>query len=143
MTDDIPLGWLFAALAAMLACSGFFSMSETCMMALNRYRLKHLAREGHRGAKLTTALLDRTDQLLSFILAGNTVINAATTILVAEIARRLLGEGDYTLAIATGAASFTILIFAEILPKVLGATYSEPIALGSAYVLTPLLRATK
>ena len=143
MTDHIPLGWLFGALAAMLAFSGFFSMSETCMMALNRYRLKHLVREGNRGARLAAALLDRTDQLLAFILAGNTVINAATTILVAEIARRLLGDGDYTLAIATAAASFAILIFAEILPKILGATHSETIALGASYILTPLIRITK
>jgi len=143
LTDEIPLQWLFVTLAVMLACSGFFSMSETCMMALNRYRLRHLVREGSRGARLAQALLAKTDELLAFILAGNTVINAATTVLVAEIARRLLGEGDYTLAIATGAASFAILVFAEILPKVLGATYSEPIALGASYILTPLLRVTK
>src|SRR5690349_9512247 len=118
-------------------------MSETCMMALNKYRLKHLVREGHTGARLASALLDRIDELLSFILAGNTVINAATTILVAEIARRLLGTGDYVLAVATAAASFFILIFAEIIPKVIGAAYSERIALGAAYVLTPLIRATR
>src|SRR5690242_19670565 len=131
------------ALVALLALSGFFSMSETCMMALNRYRLKHLVREGHRGAKLTATLLERTDELLAFILAGNTVINAATTILVAEICRRLFGTGDYVLAIATFTASFAILIFAEILPKILGASYSETIALGASYVLTPLIRATR
>ena len=143
MTDAIPLGWLLGALAAMLACSGFFSMSETCMMALNRYRLKHMVREGNRGAALASALLEKTDELLSFILAGNTVINAATTILVAEISRRLLGDGEYVLMIATAAASFAILIFAEILPKILGATHSETIALGASYVLTPLIRITK
>src|SRR5438045_6342264 len=112
-------------------------------MAVNRYRLKHLIREGSRGARLTGALLDRTDELLAFILAGNTVINAATTILVAEIARRLLGNGDYVLAIATAAASFFILVFAEIIPKVIGAAYSEHIALGASYVLTPLIRVTR
>ncbi|MEO7741926.1 MAG: CNNM domain-containing protein [Usitatibacter sp.] len=143
MTDNIPLGWLFGALAALLAFSGFFSMSETCMMALNRYRLKHLIREGNSGARLAGALLERTDELLPFILAGNTVINAATTILVAEICRRLFGDGDYVLAIATAAASFAILIFAEILPKILGATHSETIALGASYILTPLIRVTK
>ena len=143
MTDAVPLRWLFMALVALLALSGFFSMSETCMMALNRYRLKHLVREGHRGAKLAAALLARTDELLAFILAGNTVINAATTILVAEICRRLFGTGDYVLAIATFSASFAILIFAEILPKILGASYSETIALGASYVLTPLIRATR
>jgi Mg2+/Co2+ transporter CorB len=143
VTDNISLNWLFLALVMLLACSGFFSMSETCMMALNRYRLRHLVREGNTGAKLAQGLLERTDQLLAFILAGNTVINAATTILVAEICRRLFGEGDYVLAIATAAASFVILIFAEILPKILGATYSETIAIGASYVLTPLIRATR
>jgi Mg2+/Co2+ transporter CorB len=143
VTDNIPIGWLFAALAAMLGFSGFFSMSETCMMALNRYRLKHLVREGNTGAKLASDLLDRTDELLAFILAGNTVINAATTILVAEISRRLLGVGDYVLAIATAAASFAILIFAEILPKILGATHSETIALGASFILKPLMKVTK
>jgi Mg2+/Co2+ transporter CorB len=143
VTDSVPLSWLFAALAALLLCSGFFSGSETCMMALNRYRLKHLVREGNRGAKLATALLAHTDELLSFILAGNTIINAATTILVAEICRRLFGQGEYVLMIATAAASFVILIFAEILPKILGATYSETIALAASYALTPLIRITR
>ena len=143
MTDDIPISWLLYALAALLACSGFFSGSETCLMAVNRYRLKHLVREGSHGAKLATRLLDRTDELLSFILAGNTVINAIATILVAEIARRMLGTGDYVLAIATAAASFFILVFAEILPKVIGATYAEPIALRASYVLTPLIRVSR
>jgi Mg2+/Co2+ transporter CorB len=143
VTDDIPLSWLFAALGAMLASSGFFSMSETCMMALNRYRLKHLIREGNRAARLTGALLGRTDELLTFILAGNTVINAATTILVAEICRRLFGEGEFALAIATAAASVVILVFAEIVPKVLGATYSEKLALAASYPLTGLIRLTR
>jgi Mg2+/Co2+ transporter CorB len=143
LIDDIPLSWLFALLAGLLACSGFFSGSETCLMAVNRYRLKHLIREGSRGARLAGALLEKTDELLSFILAGNTVINAVTTILVAEIARRLLGQGEYVLAIATAAASFFILVFAEILPKILGATYAEPLALATSYVLTPLIRASR
>ena len=143
MTDDVPLVWLFWALAGLLGCSGFFSMSETCMMALNKYRLKHLVREGHTGARLASALLDQTDELLAFILAGNTVINAATTILVAEIAQRLLGTGDFVLLAATVAASFFILIFAEIIPKVIGASYAERVALGAAYLLTPLIRTTR
>ncbi|HEX7558412.1 MAG TPA: CNNM domain-containing protein, partial [Usitatibacter sp.] len=84
MTDNIDIGWLFVALAGLCACSAFFAMSETCLMALNRYRLKHLIREGSRGARLAGSLLDRTDELLAFILAGNTLINAAITILVAE-----------------------------------------------------------
>ena len=143
MTDDLPISWLFYALVTLLASSAFFAGSETCLMALNRYRLKHLIREGSRGARLAGDLLDRTDELLSFILAGNTLINAAITILVAEICRRLLGTGDYVLAVATLSAGFFILVFAEILPKVIGATYSEPIALAASYVLAPLLRITQ
>ena len=143
MTDTIHLSWLFYALVALLAASAFFAMSETCLMALNRYRLKHLIREGSHGAKLAGQLLDRTDELLSFILAGNTIINAAITILVAEICRRLLGTEDYVLAIATLSAGFFILVFAEILPKVIGATYSEPIALKASYLLAPLIRVTR
>ena len=143
MTDNIDIGWLFVALATLLACSAFFAMSETCLMALNRYRLKHLIREGSRGARLAGSLLDRTDELLAFILAGNTLINAAITILVAETCRRLLGTGDYVLAVATLSAGFFILVFAEILPKVIGATYAEPLALGAAYALAPLVKFTR
>ena len=143
MTDEFPLSWLVYTLAALLACSAFFAMSETCLMALNRYRLKHLIREGSRGARLAGKLLERTDELLAFILAGNTLINAAVTILVAEICRRLLGTGDYVLAVATLSAGFFILVFAEILPKVIGATYAEPIAVAASYVLTPLIRITR
>jgi Mg2+/Co2+ transporter CorB len=143
VTDEFPLSWLFYTLAALLACSAFFAMSETCLMAINRYRLKHLIREGSRGARLAGTLLDRPDELLAFILAGNTLINAAVTILVAEICRRLLGTGDYVLAIATLSAGFFILVFAEIVPKVIGATYAEPIALAASYVLTPLIRLTR
>ena len=139
MTDDIPILWLFGALAALLLFSGFFSMSETCMMALNRYRLRHLIKQGSRGARYAGALLEKTEEMLSFILAGNTVLNAATTILVAEICRRLFGEGEYVLAIATTTASFSILIFAEILPKVFGARFSEKIALVASYVLYALV----
>ncbi|HEX7605060.1 MAG TPA: isochorismatase family protein, partial [Usitatibacter sp.] len=143
MTDNIDIGWLFVALAGLCACSAFFAMSETCLMALNRYRLKHLIREGSRGARLAGSLLDRTDELLAFILAGNTLINAAITILVAETCRRLLGTGDYVLAVATLSAGFFILVFAEILPKVIGATYAEPLALGAAYLLAPLVKFTR
>ena len=139
MTDDIALGWLFTALAFLLLCSGFFSMSETCMMSLNRYRLRHLIKQGSRGARYAGALLEKTEEMLSFILAGNTVMNAATTILVAEICRRLFGEGEYVLAIATTAASISILIFAEILPKVFGARFSERIAMVASYVLYALV----
>jgi len=128
------------ALAGLLLGAAFFSIAETSMMALNRYRLRHLAKEGNRGARLTQALLDRTDRLLGVILLGNNLINAASAVLVAEIAVRLFGQGELTLAAATLAVTFFILVFSEITPKVIGAAYPELIALPSAYVLTPLLR---
>ncbi len=139
MTDDISLSWLYLALSGLLVASGFFSLSETCMMSMNRYRLRHLIKQGSRGAYYAGELLSRTEEMLSFILAGNTVFNAATTILVAEICRRLFGTGDFVLAIATTAASLCILIFAEILPKVFGARFSERLALIASYVLYALV----
>jgi len=138
--DDIPLVTLYAALFVLLIVSAFFSISETSMMALNRYRLKHLAKTGHRGARLTTQLLARIDQFLGVVLLGNNLINAAVALLVGEIARRYLGGSEFALFVATGAAAFVILVFSEITPKVVGAAYPERIALPSSYVLTPLLK---
>ncbi len=140
MVDSISLAWLFTALVIMLLVAGFFSLAETSMMALNRYRLRHLVKEGNRGARLTQALLDRTDRLLGVILLGNNLVNAASAVLVAEIAIRLFGEGELTLALATLTVTFFILVFSEITPKVIGASYPELFALPSAYLLTPLLR---
>lgn len=140
MSDHIPLAWLFTALAVMLLIAGFFSIAETSMMALNRNRLKHLVREGRRSARLTQDLLDKTDRLLGVILLGNNLVNAASAVLVAEMSIRLFGEGEYILMIATATVTFFILVFSEITPKVIGATYPEAIALPSAYVLSPLLR---
>lgn len=140
MVDTIPLSWLFTALVVMLLVAGFFSLAETSMMALNRYRLRHLVKEGNRGARLTQKLLDSTDRLLGVILLGNNLVNAASAVLVAEIARRLFGDGEMVLAAATLAVTFFILVFSEITPKVIGATFPEALALPSAYVLTPLLR---
>jgi len=140
VVDAIPLSWLFAALATLLLASGFFSVAETSMMALNRYRLKHLVKQGHRGARLTQNLLDRTDRLLGVILLGNNLINSASSVLATVICVRLFGQGEVTLMIATGAITFFILVFSEITPKVIGSIYPEAIALPVAYVLTPLLR---
>ncbi len=140
MTEDIPLIWLIVVQAALLLTSGFFSISETSMMALNRYRLKHLVREGRRSARLTQDLLDRTDRLLGVILLGNNLLNSAATVVATLICVRLFGEGEATLAIATTGVTFGILVFSEITPKVIGATFPEKIALPAAYVLTPLLR---
>ncbi len=131
---------MFGTLAVLLLVSGFFSVAETSMMALNRYRLKHLVKEGNRSARLTQSLLDRTDRLLGVILLGNNMVNSASSVLATVIAVRIFGEGEVTLAIATFGITFFILVFSEITPKVIGATYPELIALPAAYLLTPLLR---
>lgn len=138
--DDIPLSMLLGALAILLIASGVFSISETSMMALNRYRLKHLAQSGNRGAKLTTQLLGQTDKLLGVILLGNNLINAASAALVTVITVRLMGESEWALSIATLAVTFAILVFSEITPKVIGAAYPERIALPLSFILAPLLK---
>jgi Mg2+/Co2+ transporter CorB len=128
------------ALAVLLVVSAFFSIAETSMMAINRYRLRHLAKEGSRAAQLTSELLDNTDKLLGVILLGNNLINAASALIVGEITRRYMGDSQYALLAAGIAATFFILVFSEITPKVIGATYPEPIALGASFLLTPLLK---
>jgi len=138
--NDIPLGVLIGTLAVLLILSGFFSISETSMMALNRYRLKHLVKQGHRGAKLTAYLLEHTDKLLGILLLGNNLLNAAAAALVTVITIKLFGDNEWSLTIGTLAVTFLILVFSEITPKVLGAAYPERVALPASYVLTPLLR---
>ena len=138
--DDIPLSALLAVLALILIVSGFFSIAETSMMALNRYRLKYLVKRGHRGAKLTSQLLDNTDKLLGVILLGNNLLNAAAAALVTVITIRLFGDNEWSLTLGTLAVTFFILVFSEITPKVMGASYPERIAIPSSYILAPLLR---
>jgi Mg2+/Co2+ transporter CorB len=141
--DEFSLGTLGIALAVLLVCSGFFSIAETAMMAANRFRLKHRAQRGNRGAKLALALLGETDRLLGVILFGNNLINAGSTTLATVITIRLFGEGEWPLAIATIAVTFLILVFSEITPKVIGATHADRIAPLVAFVLTPLLKALR
>ncbi len=111
------------------------------MMAVNRYRLKHLAKNGHRGAKLAEWLLGRTDQLLGVVLLGNNLINAASASLLTVVAFRLFGANEMVLSLATVAVTFLILVFSEVTPKVIGATYPERIAPAASFILAPLLKA--
>lgn len=127
-------------LVVLLALSGFFSLSETAMMAANRFRLRHLAKSGHHGAEKALALLNRTDKMLGVILLGNNLINAAAATLVSVIALELFGEDKWALGAGTLAVTFAILVFSEITPKIIGATYADRLAVLLAYVLTPLLR---
>lgn len=138
--DTISTGTLFTALAVLLLLSGFFSASETAMMAINRYRLKHQAERGHRGAIRTQALIAKTDKLLGVILLGNNLINTAAAMLSTIIAIRLFGQGEVTLFVATSLLTFFILVFSEVTPKVVGASYPERIAYPASFLLVPLLK---
>jgi Mg2+/Co2+ transporter CorB len=141
--DDIPLTVLGLVLAVLLVLSGFFAMAETAMMASNRYRLRALADSHHRGAQLALALLAQTDKLLGVILLFNTLINAGIATLAGIITIQMFGEEKWALGVGTMVISFLILVFAEITPKVIGASYPDKLAIGSAHVLKPILAATR
>ncbi len=138
--DDIPLTVQLGTLALLLAISAFFSLSETAMMASNRFRLRHLAQNGHNGAQKALSLLNTTDKMLGVILLGNNLINSAAATLVSVITIELFGEGKWALGAGTLAVTFAILVFAEITPKIIGATHADRLALVLGYILTPLLR---
>ena len=124
----------------LLLISGFFSIAETSLMSLNRYRLKHLVKEGHRGARLASSLLAKTDKLLGVILLCNNFANAASATLVTVIIVELFGEGEWVLMAGTLAVTFAILVFSEISPKVIAAAYPEKIGIFCSYILYPLLK---
>ncbi len=138
--SDIPLPALLVALFLLLIFSGVFSGSETAMMAANRYKLRHAAQNGHRGAKLALALLEKTDKLLGLILLGNTLFNAAAATLTSYIALALFGQSKWALEIGTLFITFALLVVAEISPKVVCATYADKLAPALSYILTPMLR---
>jgi len=141
--DDIPLATLFSLLAVFIVAAGFFSIAETSMMATNRFRLRHRAQRGVRGAKLAMALLAQIDGLLGVILLGNTLVAAGAATLTAVITKRLFGEGELALGLGTIAISFALLVFSEITPKVVGAAHADTLAPIVAYVLTPMLKVAR
>jgi Mg2+/Co2+ transporter CorB len=138
--NEIPLGFLVGALVLLICFSAFFSGSETALMALNRYRLKHLADSGHRAARLTHRLLKRTDRLIGLILLGNNAVNIFASSLATVIAIRVWGDTAITWAWIP--LTLVVLIFAEVTPKTLAALHPERLAFPSAWVYTPLLKIT-
>ena len=136
--NDVPIGVLFAILVLLVLLSAFFSSSETGMMSLNRYRLRHLARHRHRGATRAARLLERPDRLIGIILLGNNFVNILASAVATIIALRLYGEAG--IAIATFILTFVILIFAEVAPKTLAALYPEKVAFPASFILQGLLR---
>lgn len=135
--NDIPLGYLFGALALLILLSGFFSSSETSMMSLNRYRLRHLEKKGHKGAKRASRLLKRPDRLIGVILIGNNLVNTFAGALTTLLALRLYGEGAVWLASIL--LTLAILVFAEVTPKTVAALKPEKVAFPFSWVLRPLL----
>lgn len=128
---------LVAALVLLIAASAYFSSSETAMMALNRYRLRHLAENDHPGAKRATQLLARPDRLIGLILLGNNFVNILATQIATILTLHLFGQDG--LIFATIVLTVVILIFAEVLPKTVAALNPERIAFPSSLVLRPLL----
>ena len=136
--NEIPLYWLFIAFVGLILMSAFFSSSETGLMSLNRYRLKHLADKNHGGAVRAVELLKRPDKLITLILLGNNFVNVLITQLATYIGFRLYGEAG--IAIAAGVLTLILLLFAEVTPKTLAATNPERIALPAAYVYQVMIR---
>ena len=131
------------ALTALILLSAFFAMTETALMAANRHRLRHLAKRGSKRATSTLWLLDRTDKVLSLVLIAKTILNALATALITAIAIFNFGNDERVISIAIAVVAFLLIVFAEVTPKVIGATYPERIALPSSLLLPPLMRIAK
>jgi Mg2+/Co2+ transporter CorB len=138
--ESLPLWAQIGAVVLLLLLSGFFSISETSMMAINRHRLKHLVKQGALGARTTQMLLGKTDRLLSVILIGNNLINTVIPVLTTTIALHTFGNNNVVLSLTTGVVAFLIIVFSEITPKIVGATFPEKIALPASFVINPLMR---
>ena len=138
MSDDVPLGLLFALLIVLLFLSAFFSSTETALMRLNRYRLRHRARSGLRSAKLTESLLQQPERLIGLILLGNNAVNLAAAALVTVISIRLGGEA--AIFVGTLILTFVVLIFAEVAPKTIAARNPSRLALPAALIYYPLMK---
>jgi Mg2+/Co2+ transporter CorB len=135
---DVPLGILIGILVFLLVASAFFAGTETALMSLNRYRMRHRSRAGHRGAQFAERLLRKPDRLIGLILLGNNVANIVASSLVTVIAMRVGGEA--VLALAEGLLVLVVLVFVEVAPKTLAALRPEQIAYPAAYIYVPLLK---
>lgn len=135
--DAISTGTLTGILIALLFISAFFSSSETGMMSLNRYRLRHLAKNKHKSALRVEKLLSRPDRLIGLILIGNNMVNILASAIATLIAIRLFG--DYGVVVATVGLTIVVLIFAEVTPKTLAALYPERVAFPASLLLKPLM----
>jgi Mg2+/Co2+ transporter CorB len=135
---DFPLSYLLGILVLCIGLSAFFSSTETALMSVNRYRLRHLAREGSTSARAAERLLERPDQLIGMILICNNFVNSAAAALVTVIALSVGGEGYAAIGVTVFTA--VLIIFGEVAPKTFGALYPERLALPSALVYQVLLK---
>ncbi|RPH24173.1 DUF21 domain-containing protein [Buttiauxella warmboldiae] len=134
--EQISTTTLIVTLIVMVVVSAYFSGSETGMMTLNRYKLRHLAKQGNRAAKRVEKLLRKPDRLISLVLIGNNLVNILASAISTIIGMRLYGDAG--VAIATGILTFVVLVFAEVLPKTIAALYPEKVAFPSSLLLGPL-----
>ncbi len=134
--NEAPMGMLLLSLGVLIVLSAFFSSSETSMMSLNRYRLKHLSKEGHKAARRASRLLERPDRLLGTILVGNNIVNILAASIATVVAVQIWGDAG--IVIATIGLTVVILIFGEITPKTLAALRPELIAFPASVVLSLL-----
>ncbi len=137
MLESTSLSLLFIILFILLLLSAFFSSSETALMSLNRYRLRHLENEGHAGAIRSSQLLERPDRLIGLILLGNNFVNILAASIATVIGIKLYGENG--IVIATFALTLIVLLFAEVMPKTLAALHPERVAFPASFILKPLL----
>ncbi|MCG9745568.1 CNNM domain-containing protein [Shewanella sp. Isolate8] len=135
--EAISTSVLVIILFVLIVISAYFSGSETAMMSLNRYRLRHLANNGHKGAKRAIRLLERPDRLIGLILIGNNLVNILASAIATILGIRLFG--DVGVAIATGVLTLVVLVFAEVTPKTVAALHPERIAFPSSILLKALL----
>ncbi|MDO9103590.1 MAG: HlyC/CorC family transporter [Methylovulum sp.] len=138
--NDMPLSMLFGILALMLILSAFFAGSETSLMSLNRYRLRHLVKLKHPGAVKTHNLLKRPDRLLGLILLCNNFVNNFAASIATVIAIKLYANEESIIAIATGILTIVMLICSDVTPKTLAAIKPELLAFPAAWIYTPLLK---
>jgi len=130
---------MLAIIVVLLVLSAFFSSTETALMSINRYRLRHAANSGNRSARMAEKLLERPDRLIGIILLGNNIVNIGAASMTSLLALRVGGEP--ALALATGLLTIAMLIFGEITPKTYGALYPERLAYPAAWVYAVLVKA--
>jgi len=137
--DDFSTPQILALLFVLLLVFAAFNAAEFGIMAINRYRLRHLSRSGHVAARITQKLLETPERVIGLILLVMTLLNSAIVAIATMLAVRLWGD-DWGVMIATAVVSIVMLVFAEAAPKTLGALYPEKVAFPSAFVLQPLLK---